>query len=183
MAPVSQTFDLDHSLHFKSGETSPIGHLVSFSLAGSALTSDLQVVDPTDGKTAKIVGVLETIDWKGGRADPIRLQAYVSTGNQKSLAGLLDNPQSLTSAALNFAAYSYDHITNRYFETFAPTETPLNSLIEGADSKPAIQLDSTPVGNPPMLAFSLSIVPPSEPSQVLLVAARPDAKTAQSWGA
>lgn len=182
MATVAEQFNLDHTLHFKSGETTSVGHLVSFEVAGTALSSDLQVVDPTDNRTVRTVGVLEAVDWKGGRTDPIRIQAYVSAQNHQFLSALIDKPLARASAVLNFATYGYDQTTKQYFERFAPTQAPLKSLIDAEGSKPAIEFAHTPVENPPMWAFSVTILPPPNSSQALLFAAKPDARALQSWG-
>ncbi len=186
MADTSFFCSVDQGFNFYPDAQDNVGHLIKMKVAGKDLSADLEVTNPEDitGDNVKVVGVMSSIEWEGGIADAIHIDAQISVTNKQEIAILQDSDLSDTSVEFQFAVYEYDPKKKKYFAAFHSNDTDLKGLIEKNGSELSLRVEreaSTEVMNPINFAFSIGIMP-EDTKQDLHKAVSVDGKYVQAWG-
>jgi len=155
------SLDVVQGFNFQPEVQSSFGFLASLNLNQHTFTPDISVASP--GTNVSVVGVLSSIDWAGGVADPIVLHAMVSTANKQILALYEHQILSTASVSFNFQVWSYDPVRKVFFEAFSPQNgQPLSGLIAKQGATYLFSVASSPgtdVPNPVNFEFTITILP------------------------
>lgn len=176
---VSQGFD------FQKDSQELIGHLNYLKIGDTEMASDLNVTDPIDiSSYVKVAGVMSSIYWNGGYAEPITLSAQVSTDNKNKLASLLHNSMANTDVEFQFTVYDYDPKTKAYFKAFHTNGVKLKGLVlkQGGELAMNISMDlSSEVVWPKNYTFQLGVMPQDQAMEIHLAFSSTD-KLVKPWG-
>ncbi|MEY3787439.1 MAG: hypothetical protein RLZ75_1646 [Pseudomonadota bacterium] len=162
-----------------------VGHLVSITIGGTALTADITLTLPTDLTNATaVVGVISDISWQGGYADPIDINFNVSTENQKVISILKHSTLSDTTVVYQFNIYKFDQVAKVYYLCFTSNETDMNGLIMKRDGELMIDIaeDNDPIVQSPLNYNAHLGIMPQETAQVLNFAVSNTDKFVKTWG-
>ncbi|MEN6439488.1 MAG: hypothetical protein ABFD97_13015 [Syntrophobacter sp.] len=187
MATNSYNCSVYQGFNFQKDSQDQVGHIVALKLGTSQLSADLSVTDPTSANMAtyvKVVGVVSSIYWNGGYADPIQFSCQVSTTNKNTLATLQHQSMANTEVELNFNIYDYDPDAKVYFKCYHTNDTAVKGLImkAGGDLQFNITMDqSTEIVNPKNYTFFLGVMPQPQ-SQDIMMAVSNTSKFAKKWG-
>ncbi len=176
---VSQGFNLEKD----SQEL--VGFINSLSIDDTGLDIDFQVRDPEDvsGDSIRVVGVLSSIFWEGGYADPIQFSAQVSTANKASLATLMYRLES-SEVSFAFTVYDYDSQEKKYFKAFHSIGMSLDGLIQRQGGQLNMLIDTDQaleVVSPKNFTFMLG-VSPVESDQDIGIGVNAQDKFVKNWG-
>ncbi len=187
MAANSYNCSTYQGFNFQKDSQDIVGHIVALKVGTSQLSADLSVTDPTSANMAtyvKVVGVVSSIYWNGGYADPIQFNCQVSTTNKNTLATLQHQSMANTEVELNFNIYDYDPDAKVYFKAFHTNDTAVKGLVmkAGGDLQMNISMDQDmTVVNPKNYTFFLGVMPQPQ-SQDIQMAVSNTAKFAKKWG-
>lgn len=187
MASNSYNCSTYQGFNFQKDSQDLVGHIVALKVGTSQLSADLSVTDPTSANMAtyvKVVGVVSSIYWNGGYADPIQFNCQVSTTNKNTLATLQHQSMANTEIELKFNIYDYDPDAKVYFKAFHTNDAAVKGLImkAGGDLQMNISMDqSMEIVNPKNYAFFLGAMPQPQ-SQDIMMAVSNTAKFAKKWG-
>jgi len=187
MAANSYNCSVYQGFNFQKDSQDIVGHIVALTLGTQAVTADLSVTDPTSsdmGTYVKVVGVVSSIYWNGGYADPIQFNCQVSTTTKNYLATQQHKSMSNTDVEVNFNIYDYDPDAKVYFKAFFTNDTSVKGLImkAGGELQMNINMDqSMEVVNPKNYSFSLGVMPQAV-SQDILMAVSNSNKFVKKWG-
>ena len=187
MAEMNFYCSAEQGFNFKKDEQVVVGHLLTCKVGDQKLEADLEVTDPEDNtKNVSVVGVMTSISWAGGYAQPIMLDCQVSNKNKVSLASLTMKTLSSTNLNLAFNIYNYDPAAKKYFKAFHTDGKDLNALILKSGGSLAIQIAteaSSEVESPKNFSFGLGAMPmeQSQEQQVFLATSVTN-KLVMRWG-
>lgn len=187
MAVNSYNCSVYQGFNFQKDAQDIVGHIVALTLGTQAVTADLSVTDPTSsdmGTYVKVVGVISSIYWNGGYADPIQFSCQVSTATKNYLASQQHKSMSNTDVEMNFNIYDYDPDAKVYFKAFNTNDATVKGLIlkAGGELQMNINMDqSMEVVNPKNYSFTLGVMPQPISQDILMAVSNSD-KFAKKWG-
>ena len=153
---------LEQGFNHQSDNHDAIGFLTSWDVAGTTMTPDVRVKDPT-GATLNVVGVLSSYSWDSSVGGPMNLHFNVSVGNRDRLLNLLHQQITDTSETFSLTIWEFDPVTSSWFVALQPTNPPLQGLIQKSGSQLALGLPSSlpdpTVQSPVNYAVTTSAVP------------------------
>ena len=154
---------VNQGFNFEKDQQDFVGHINNISIGGSDLKSDLSVTDPEDvGNKVKVFGVMSNISWRGGYADPILFNSYISTENKNAIATLIHRTMSNTEVKFEFTVFSFDPNEKKYYKAFHSDGARLAGLVNksGGELDMYIDMDqSTEVMSPRNHLFVIGIMP------------------------
>lgn len=186
MAELTYSCSVNQGFNFHPDAQEYVGHLTKLKVGGKEMKADLAVTTPEDitGDNVKVVGVMSSIYWGGGMAEPIEMTAQVSVTNKQELMLLQHSDLSDTSVEFQFIIFAYDQKKKKFYQALHCNDTDLKGLIfkSGSELHLAIDADqSMEVENPPNFYFSLGVMPKEEEQSVHL-AVSVDGKFVKQWG-
>jgi hypothetical protein len=118
MATVPFGFECDKDYGFMPDPNAHprVGYVTAFAGLGlpQALSADLTVTSPLTGARTPVFGVIETLEWAGGAADPLKIDMYVSQENATQLKALQQSTLTTTKvSALDYIVLDYDPETKQ----------------------------------------------------------------------
>jgi hypothetical protein len=187
MAEISYHCDVVNGFNAQSDVQTITGLLTYLKIGDTEYLSDLSVTNPEDIESEiACVGVLSSVFWGGGEADPLQFDMRISTANKNSSIELVQKTLVNTEVDFTFVVFEYDPIAKKYFRCFHNDDEVYNGLVlkEGGDL--AIGVDPDAAGEvvaPKNFPFSIGIMPP-EPTegQPIHFAASVDKKMVKQWG-
>jgi len=187
MAASSYSCSVSQGFNFQKDAQVLIGHINSLKIGTTQLKADLSVTDPTSANMAtyvKVYGVVSSIYWEGGYADPIQFSCQVTTDNKNTLATLQHSQMSNTEVDVQFTIYDYDPTAKVFFKCFHTNDAIVNGLImkSGGQLDMNVSMDqSMEIVNPKNYTFVLGVMP-QEVSQDIHLAMSNTAKFVKKWG-
>ena len=185
MASLNFNCSVRQGFNFEKDRQVVVGHLVSISIGGNALTADITVTDPLDyGSTVTVVGVISGISWQGGYADPVNIACNVSNENQKAVAIMTHTNLSQNDVVFQFNIYAYDQNAKVYYKAFNSGDASLNGLIYKTGGELSLQISADPdneVVSPLNFPMYIGIMP-QESAQTINVAVSNTDKFVKTWG-
>jgi hypothetical protein len=184
MASLNYDCSIRQGYNFEKDQQVLVGHLVSISIGGTALTADTTVTVPTDYSTASIVGVISGINWRGGYADPVNIACVVSNENQKAVSIMTHTDLSKNDVEFTFNIYAYDQNAKVYYLAFNATDTALKGLIYKQGGELSLEISAAPdneVVSPLNYPMYIGIMP-QESAQTINVAVSNTDKFVKTWG-
>ena len=185
MAQLSYPCDLEQAFNFEKDKQVLVGHLVSISIGGTALSADITLTKPTDNATSEaVVGAISGISWEGGYGDPIYISCNVSTKNQTSVAVLTHTKMANTEVVFKFNVYAFDQVAKKYYLCFHSDSKDMNGLVLKQGGNLSLFIDSDPdMTVPSPLNYQLQIgIMPQQSAQVIQVAVSDTDKFSKAWG-
>jgi hypothetical protein len=181
---LALTFSIQQGVSFTPGSTQAVGHLLSATICGAALTADLTVTNPQTRTSAPAAGVLQQIEWAEGAADPIYMSAFVSAHNQVALRELLLTTMAATTVKISFLTHEFDPVARRWYSAFEPATPPLSGLLSNTSTGPQLTVatTATAVGSASLYQVKFAIVPPASTVENLEVAASATQPVIKTWG-
>lgn len=187
MAVNSYSCSVYQGFNFQKDAQDLVGHIVALTIGTSQLAADISVTDPTSANMAtyvKVVGVVSSIFWNGGYADPIQFSCQVSTANKNTIATLQHQSLSNTEIDLNYNIYDYDPDAKVYFKCFQTNDAAIKGLImkSGGELQMNVNMEqSLEVTNPKNFTLTMGVMP-QDISQDIMMAVSNTAKFAKKWG-
>ena len=187
MAANSYNCSVYQGFSFQKDGQDLVGHIVALTVGTSPVTADLSVTDPTssDMKSyVKVVGIVSSIFWNGGYADPIQFNCQVSTASKNYLATLQHQSLSNTDVEVNFNIYDYDPDAKLYFKAFHTNDATVKGLImkSGGELQMNINMEqSMEVVNPKNYSFFIGVMPQAISQDIQLAVSNTD-KFVKKWG-
>lgn len=172
MAEISFNASVAQGFNFEKDAQDCVGHINSLKIGDKELKSDLTVTDPEDvSKTVKAFGILSSIYWKGGYADPVQFSCQISTDNKNIIATLVHKSMSNTEVDLAFTVYDYDPKEKKYYKCFHTNAVKLACLIYKSGGELAMTLDmeqGAEVVSPKNYQFNLGAMPQDKAQEIHL---------------
>lgn len=185
MPDVSYHCSVYQGFNFKKDIQDHVGHITSLKIGDEEISADLNVTDPINvSETVKVVGVLNSIQWSTGYAEPISMGFQISTENKSKLAAMLHTSLANTEVEFDFNVYEYDPQEKMYFKCFHAEDTALTGLIfnRGGDLDIHVSTDqSGEVESPKNFYMSIGVMP-QDTSQSLHMAVSNTDKFVKQWG-
>jgi len=187
MAAISYSCDVINGFNAQSDVQTVTGFLTHLKIGDAEYLTDLSVTNPEDIEgEIPCVGVLASVSWEGGEADPFFFDLRVSTANKNSSIELVQKTLVNTEVEFTFVVFEYDPIEKRYFRCFHNDEEVYTGLVLKEGGELAMQIDADEAGEvvaPKNFPFSIGIMPP-EPTegQAIHFAASVDKKMVKQWG-
>jgi len=189
---VSEKCNVKQALDLERGLQERVGHVLAITVAGAALTKDLSVEDPMitgAEEYVPVVGVIELVEWAGGRRDPLELTCWISASNWQKIAqvehteddGAADD-EELAECAMSFVVYDYDPLKKKTYKSFHTNNVAVKGLFrfDGKD----IVVGRTPheaIKSPQVYQLKLC-AKPKPPQQDLQVGLAAMATQTKPWG-
>jgi hypothetical protein len=189
MATTTFNCDVEQGFNLQNDAQCLIGHLTELEIGdGEKFKIDLGVTNPNkiggDEETKdKVVGVISSIYWEGGHADPIYIGCRISTDNKKISIILLHTNLSNTQVKCGFIIYDYDPKSKTYYPCFH-SENSLDGLIAKNNDELEFSVDSeaaSDVASPKNYNFYIAVMP-SEVEQSINYAVDEGTKFSKKWG-
>ncbi len=183
MAKLSKVCSIDQAFNFKQDMQSPIGHMEYLKIGAKEFFTDLELINPLNNKSEKIVGPVANIHWDGGKANPLRVSFNISTKNKQQASELIFSELSNISVEFRFVIYDYDPVKKAYYPCFH-VEDNLKGIINKHYDELAININdsaSIEVTSPKNYTLDIEIAPQPE-QQILAMAFSQTAKMAKEWG-
>jgi len=187
MASSSYQCDVLQGFNFQKDGQTLVGHITSLTIGDTPLPADTQVQDPCEigsETLIKVVGVISSVYWEGGFADPVSFSAKISILNKNTATLLQHKDLSNTNVELGFVVYEYDPIAKAYFKAFHADETKLKGLVlkNGGELEIAVDSEqSMEVPSPKNFNFYLGVMPQEE-QQIIDLAVSETDKFSKKWG-
>jgi hypothetical protein len=183
LVTLSYGLDVQQGLSFAPGGQQGIGHLLSATFFGTALTADLTVTDPTTSTSGPAAGVLQQVQWGETPGSPISMTAYLSSQNATTLQQLLRQTVTNLAVTFSFRVAEFDLQARVYYAAFGPQQPPLKALVGKSGSTLQLQLASTAttIKTAYLYAMSCTLMPPPQ-MQPLIVAASATQRLVKAWG-
>lgn len=185
-AELSYSCDVRQGFNFEKDSRNLVGYITGFALAGMDLKADLAVTDPENpkGEAIKVFGILSSMFWKGGYADPLQFSCQISAENKKMIATMLHQTMTNTKIELSFTVYDYDPKKKKYYKAFHTDGQRLFCLIQksGGELNLALDMDqSQMVVSPKNYTLSVGAMP-EEQQQTIHIAVSVSDKFAKQFG-
>ena len=186
MAELNFSCDVSQGFNFQRDVQTPVGHINKLKVADKELAEDIAITDPENvtGDPVKVVGIISSMYWRGGYADPIQFGCQVSNANKLTLAVLSHSELSDTTVEVSYTNYDYDPDEKKYYKCFHTDGAVLKGLIEKAGGELAIEIDteqSMEVVSPKNFAFTLGVMPEDMAQDTHLAMSVSD-KLVKKWG-
>lgn len=185
MAESSYSCSVSQGFNFQKDQQILVGHIVSCKVGNDQFDADLNVADPEDSsKTVKVFGVVSSIYWNGGYAEPVQFSCQVSNANKVKIATLTHKSLANTEVLFKFNIYDYDPKEKKYYKCFHANDTELKGLVQksGGELAMAIDMDqSMEVVSPKNFAFNLGVMPQDLNMEIHLATSLSD-KFVKKWG-
>lgn len=184
MASSNYDCSITQGYNFEKDSQELVGHLVSISIGGTALTADQTLTVPTDYSTTKVVGVISNISWEGGYAHPVYITCNVSTENQKALATMTHTNLSKTDVVYAFNVYAFDPVNKAFYLAFHTNGSTLNGLVHktAGNLHLAISTHADPeVPSPLNYPLQIGIMPQDQAQEIQMAFSTTD-KLVKTWG-
>lgn len=185
MPEVNYYCSVYQGFNFKKDQQDHVGHVTTLKIGKEQIEADLNVTDPTNfAKTIKVVGVMSSIQWGTGYAEPIMMGFQVSTDNKSKVAAMVHKSLSNTEVEFGFNVYEYDPKEKLYFKCFHANDVKLKGLVQksGGDLYISINTDqSTEVMSPKNFSMSIGIMPQDIKSDLHLAVSNTH-KFVKQWG-
>lgn len=184
MASLNYNCSIRQGYNFEKDRQVLVGHLVSISIGGQALTADTTLTIPTDYSTAAVVGVISGISWQGGYADPVNIACNISNENQKAVAVMTHTDLSNNVVVFQFNIYAYDQNAMVYYLAFTSNSTNMNGLVYKTGGELSLQISPDPdneVVSPLNYPMYIGIMP-QQSAQTLNIAVSNTDKFVKTWG-
>lgn len=188
MAEISYTCSAEQAFNWDKNNQSVIGHLTALKVGGEDIEAKFELMNPEKvGEKNKVVGPISYINWKGGYADAIQIDAQVHNENQQDLMTLLQKDLDSTAVEFKFEIFAYhqEKGNEKYFQCFHCDDKTLYGLIHKDGEKLDIFIDkkqSQQILSPKNFSFSIKIMPAEDEAQVLHWAGKLDGKLSKAWG-
>lgn len=175
-ASTPYSFECDPSAAIWSdrNEHKRVGYIMAFQGLGSSYPNDLKVAIPYNpaagGKpapsntTVQVVGVIESFEWNGEVASPIKIVFYVSKNNAMQIKAAMQ--RALASARIDQLTWSisdYDQAAGKWYQQSYPMNPGFISGIVAGRNNPQLDVDLNPakLKNAPVYMYkvSLSVAP------------------------
>lgn len=184
MATIEKPCEIEAGYNLERDTQSVIGHLLYLKIGTKELSADQTVKVPGTFTDETVVGVLESLNWDGGYAQPIAINARVSTKNKQELTLLLHKNLSNTEVLFRVKIYEYDPLAKKYFTSFHSQDTNLKGLIQKDGTQLSLSVLDTPadeVISPQNYALEVGIMP-AEIEQTIHFATGDQKNVVKAWG-
>lgn len=185
MAAVVKNCSVSQAFNFQKDAQDTVGHITALKIGTQQFNANLEVTDPLDfTKTVKVVGVLSSIAWEGGFAEPIAFSCQIGVVNKNIAALLTHKDLSNTEVLVKYNVYDFDPKEKVYYKSFHSNDTELKGLIMKSGSALNIAVSeqaSSEVPNPLNYTFSLGIMPQQTAQDVHIAVSSTD-KLVKKWG-
>ena len=188
MAHLEVNCNVIQGFNFEKDSQGRIGHLVSLKIGDTQYKADLKVQDPTkigdDEGKVDVVGVISSIYWPGGHADPIYFNCRVTSQNKQISFVLQHNTMSKTDVEYSFIIYEYDPVNKVYFKHFHSGQADLQGLVAKDGSNLNFNIgneESMDVVSPKNFDLGVGVMPKEE-EQKIEVGVSNTAKFVKKWG-
>jgi len=186
MAELSYDCDVSQGFNFQKDVQILVGHINTLKVSTKKMAVDLEVTDPeaVAGDKVKVVGIVSSLFWAGGFADPIEFGCQVSNANKKTLQVLSHSEMSDTTVLLDFTIYDYDPDEKKYYKAFHTDGKELKGLVEKGGGRLSIEIDaaqSEEIMSPKNFAFSLGVMPEDQKQETHMAMSVSD-KLVKEWG-
>jgi len=188
MATLNYSCSVRQGFNFEKDRQVLVGHLVSITIGGNTLASDITLTDPTNYSAVSAVGVISGISWQGGYADPVNIACNISNENQKAVAIMTHTSLSQNDVEFVFNIYAYDQNAKVYYVAFSSnsgsTTTVMNGLVFKTGGDLSLQISPDPddeVVSPLNYPMYIGIMP-KQTAQTLNVAVSQSDKFVKTWG-
>lgn len=172
----------------KSGEWddkhTQVGHIEYLKIGDTVLDADLSVVNPISANQSDVVGILSSIYWEGGYADPILFSCQVSEASKTKIAAMEPKSLSNTEVELMFSVYAFDPQAKAYYKSFHSDSVKLKGLVSKSGGKIYMDIateQSFEVPSPQNYSFNLGVMPQGT-SQSIHIAVSITDKIEKKWG-
>ncbi len=184
-AGVSYGCSVEQGFNFQPDVRLPVGHVNTMEIGGVELSSDLGVTDPMDisGDPIEVMGVVSSIKWDGGIAEPIEITCRVSDSNKDEIVYLVQHRLEEPEVSFSFTIYN-GRAPGVYFKCFHSDNEKLLGLIakSGGDFSISIEMDPAyEVVQPLNYTFKILIYP-QDVKMALHFGVGPDDAFAVPWG-
>jgi len=184
-AESSYSPSVRHGFNFEKDAQISVGFINYLKIADQELASDLTLTDPENvANTIKVFGVVSSIYWGGGYADPVQFSAQVTTDNKNVLATLIHKALSNTEIEFSFTIYDYDPKAKKYFQCFNTNAVKLKGLVLKSGGELAMAIDNNASGevtSPKNYTFTLGVMP-QDLDQQIFIAVSETGKFVKKWG-
>jgi hypothetical protein len=187
MAESSFQCSVNQGFNFEKDAQVLVGHVNSCKIGDQELNSDMSVDNPEEvtGDNVPVFGVLSSVYWNGGYADPVQFTCQVSNENKTLLAKLVHAELSNTEVEYEFTVYDYDPNEKKYYKCFHTSGEKLQGLVykSGGELAMNIAMDqSGEVVSPKNFTFALGVMPYEEAEQQIHLAFSLSDKLVKKWG-
>ena len=163
MAESSYDCNVSQGFNFQKDVQDIVGHITSLKIGDTELKSDFSLTNPEDiSQTIKVFGVMSSIYWNGGYADPLQFSCMVSVDNKNALTLMTHKSMSNTEVELAFTVYAFDEKAKKYFKAFHTNDVKLKSLVQKSAGELHMSIDNdqaSEVMSPKNYQFTLGAMP------------------------
>ncbi len=186
MAELNYSCDVSQGFNFQKDAQTPVGHINKLKVAGKQLAADMAVTNPENvtGDKVKVVGVVSSMFWMGGFADPIQFSCQVSNPNKKTLALLAHQEMANTMVEFVFTIYDYDPDEKKYYKCFHSNDAVLKGLVLKSGGQLSIYIDmdqAAEVVSPKNFTMNLGVMPEDLEQETHMAMSVSD-KLVKRWG-
>jgi hypothetical protein len=185
MAESSYSCSVSQGFNFQKDQQILVGHIVSCKVGNDQFDADLNVSNPENASTlVKVFGIVSSIYWSGGYADPVQFSCQVSNFNKTKIATLTHKSMANTEVLFDFNIYDYDPKEKKYYKCFHTNDTKLKGLVlkSGGELAMGIDMDqSMEVVSPKNFSFTLGVMPQDLNMEIHLAVSVFD-KFVKKWG-
>lgn len=184
-AGIQLSPDVEQAFNFHGDTPKSFGYVSSLTIGGRPLAADIRIRRP-DGTGANVVGVLSSASWSGGFADPVALNAQVSTANRQVIAPLIQAQLRDNSVTFQFQVFAYDALAKKWYQAFGGTSgAALAGVVQKEGQHVKLVLAPQPgdaVRSPQNWGVSLGIAPAPRSQALLVATSSAAAPIAKRWG-
>lgn len=184
-AESSYSSSVRQGFNFEKDAQICVGFVNYLKIADQMLAQDLNVTDPQNvSNRLKVFGVLSSIYWNGGYADPVQFSCQVTTDNKNILATLVHKTLSNTEIEFAFTVYDFDPKQKKYYKAFHTDGVTLKGLILKSGGELAMAIDNNASGevvSPKNYTFMLGVMPQDVAQQIHIAVSVSD-KFVKTWG-
>lgn len=185
MAQLDFGCSISQGYNFQKDVQTMVGHLVKLKIGDTEITADTDLTDPADNtKSVTVVGPISYIQWQGGYADAVHVNANLTTTNQKTIALLTHTTLTNTLVEFQYDIYAFDQVAKVYYKAFHTDSSDIKGIILKQGGALALHIGTDPemeVPSPLNYALSISIMPQEE-AQAIQVAVSNTDKFSKAWG-
>ena len=172
-----------NGFNFDQAVQKPVGFVTEIKIDGKTLQPDLEIKIPEDpSQKRKVVGIIESINWKGGKSDPIQMSFFVSEANQGVLSPISSKIKDPT-IGFSFTAIDFDQKAKKFFKAFhTDAKTFHGQLVKtgtGFEFKVEAEANKE-VADPKNFKVSLGVVP-TPIAQELHIGSDIEKKSVSPW--
>jgi hypothetical protein len=161
-----------------------IGSLSAFSLNSKPLAADITAYT-SPGTQAKVVGLVEKVEWNGGMGDMIKVEAYVSQENAVLIKSLQQSTLKTTTIDFTVAIQDYDQQAKGWYAQMQAGGT-LHGMI-GPKDNPELNVDLSPASlsksvNAKFYKVTFSAAPVANKQAMLTMCSAKTKCAVKPWG-